>query len=174
MNPHPTLCVDLSRWERLFSSALLLLLLVTLPAHAAVEVPIVTYEQKVNIVVQAQKNPAILSLKIDQKDADVTIAAVVDKNTDRSQAVQIAQDVVLLVKSLSLDDKPTDEKTVGKGLYTYHVTINRVDNVLLLSAHKDAKEKEIKLDPPVELPKPTQIRPWTRADETSQSSGANP
>ena len=137
-------------------------------ALAAAEVPVLTFEQKVNIVVQAQKNPAVLSVKLEQKDAEVSIAIIADKNTDRSQAETIANDVVLLTKSLSLDDKPVDEKNLGKGLYDYRVTINRVDGILLLSASKPAKKKKLSLDPPAQIQAPVQVRPWTRADETAR------
>lgn len=137
-------------------------------ALAAAEVPVLTFEQKVNIVVQAQKNPAVLSVKLEQKDAEVSIAIIADKNTDRSQAETIANDVVLLTKSLSLDDKPVDDKNLGKGLYDYRVTINRVDGILLLSASKPAKKKKLSLDPPAQIQAPVQVRPWTRADETAR------
>lgn len=154
----------------------LLLLLFAIPAFAAEDkpqAPTLTYEQKVNIVVEAQKNPSLLELKLEQKDYAITIDAIADQNTDRTQAKGMAHDIVMLTKGLSLDDKPTDKGVIGKGIYNYRVTIKRVDGILLLSATKPAKKKDIIPDPPGLIPQPVQVQPWTRADGNSQSSGAN-
>lgn len=139
------------------------LMLFAVPAFA-IDAPVLTYQQKVEIVVAAKKNPAILELKLEQKEYDIAMNAIVDKDINRDQAKGMAHDMVLLAKAFSLDDKPKDDKTIGKGLYNYTVTINRVDGILLLQAKKPAKKSKISFNRPMELPAPIQVRPWTRED----------
>lgn len=139
---------------------LLIGLLSVAPAHAAAELPIVTFQQKVEIVVQAQKDPTILEVKIDQKDKDVIVNLVADQNTDRTQAIALARRLIWLTKKESLDDEPVDDKKIGKGLYDYKVMVKRVDNVVLAVVRKPAKKKDIIVDPPAAMDAPVKIEPW--------------
>lgn len=139
-------------------------LLFAFSAMANIDAPVLTFQQKVEIVVEAKKNPAILELKLEQNGYVIAISAIVDKDTTRDQAKGMAHDLVVLTKALSLDDKPKDDKTIGKGLYDYNIGINRVDGILLLTAKKPAKKKKINFDLPVEMPAPVQIKPWTLED----------
>ena len=142
----------------------LVVLLFAFPVMANIDAPILTFEKKVEIVVEAKKNPAILELKLEQSGYAIAISAIVDKDITRDQAKGMAQDVVILTKALSLDDKPKDGKTIGKGIYDYNITINRVDGILLLTAKKPAKKKKINFDLPADMPAPVQIKPWTLED----------
>lgn len=140
-----------------------LLVLLACPAWAASDVPDLTFAQKVTIVVEAKHDPRILDMKINQGNHVVKIDLIVDKNTDRQQAKSMATSVVMLAKSMSLDDKPTEKDVPGKGLYTYHVTITRPDGVVLLLAKKSRKKKQVSFEDPVPV-----TRPLTRADVTGQ------
>jgi hypothetical protein len=142
-----------------------LFFIVSLPVLAQTrDVPVMTFPQKVDIVYQARKNPVILELTINQDKARVTLDATVDKNTDRDMAKAIALNVVMLTKTISLDDKPTEKGKPGKGLYDYVVTVRRADAVILVVGHKPAKKVNLRFDPPAlqEIP----MRPLTRADGT--------
>jgi hypothetical protein len=137
----------------------------TTPAAAPVkDVPQITYAQKVEVVVDAKHNPMILDLHIDQEKDGVSLIAIVDKDVDHEVAKKIASDLVMLTKSMTLDDRPTDIKEPGKGLYNYGVKIIRTDQVVLLTARKMAADADLKIDPPMMEDLAPEIRPLTRAD----------
>lgn len=140
-------------------------------AHAAEEakppvrdVPVISYAQKVNIVVAAKKNPAVFDLRIDQDKDNVMLSAIVDNSIDRKAAEELARNLVVLTKSMTLDDKPTDIKVPGKGLYNYGVRVARVDAVVLASARKPANKKKLVIEP--QALENLQFQPLTRAGGT--------
>jgi hypothetical protein len=138
---------------------LLAFLLFAVPTFAEPEIepPVITFAQKVDIVVAGKKNPNIFDIKIEQDKATVKIDAIVDRNLDRETAKKIAENLILMTKAVSLDDEPT-EKEAGTGLYDYKATIRRTDAVVAVIAEKPAKKKKITFEVPAE------IRPMT-ADE---------
>src|SRR5688572_26531950 len=122
----------------------LLSLLISVPAFAEeVAVPPISFPHQVEIVYEAKKNPSVLDVKIDQKDGDVKLDAIVSKNVDRDGAKQIAMNLVMLAKVISLDDKPKEKNIPGTGLYTYKVTIKRSDAITLVVGEKPAKKKKL-------------------------------
>lgn len=143
----------------------IILLFLTFAAVAA-DVPIISFPQKVDIVHTARKNPMILDLKIEQDNAKVMLDAIVDRRTDRDMAKIVARDLVLLVKSMSLDDRPRQKAEPGKGLYDYTVTIRRTDAAILVIGRKPPKRVDLRFDPPAL--ENIQMRPVTRADGTTQ------
>jgi hypothetical protein len=140
----------------------------------AIDAPILTFEKQVEIVVAAQKDPNVLQVKIDQKKSYLQFDIMVERHVDRIKAQEIAFDIIFIAKSNSLDDRPVDDKTLGKGLYNYKVVITRADGIQLGTGIKLAKKKHLSFRSPVTLPQPVQVRPWTREDALYRSPDANP
>lgn len=153
----------------------LIALFVLLPLTAfAIDVPIMSFQQQVMIVVEAKKDLNVLDLRIQQNGDKVSLRAIVDKNIDRKAAREIANHLVILTKAMSLDDKPKDDKVPGKGLYNYDVDITLADGVMLLQAEKPAKKTKLDVKDPGIFPAPVQVQPWTHADAAGQSDPADP
>jgi hypothetical protein len=142
---------------------LILFLLCAAPALAQqTETPVVSFEQQVNIVVEAKENRNVLDVKFNQDKDNINLDAIVGKGTDAKHAKDIALNLVMLAKSKSLDDPPKKKDIPGKGLYNYHVAITSPDGVTLVTATKD-KTKEI-----LSFEDPFQVEPLTRADEAGR------
>lgn len=133
-------------------------------AVVAPDAPQMSFAQKVEVVYEAKKNPAIFDVRIEQDKNTLKIEAIVDRNIDRDTAKKIALNLVMLTKVLSFDDKPKKKDEPGKGLYDYKVTINRTDAVVLAAAEKPAKEEKLSFDAPVMENIPPKFRPLTRED----------
>lgn len=139
---------------------LLFLLICLTPAAAeAVDAPVLSFSQQVEIVVDTKKDPRVLDMKIRQEDDTILIDFIVDRNQDREEVKQLALNVVMLTKMRSLDDRPKTKDKPGKGLYNYIVTIARPDGVVLLTAIKPKKKEIIRYEDQDLHPEPL-----TRAD----------
>ena len=147
-------------------SLIALFLLFPALAFAAAEVPEITFPHKVEIVYEFKKNPIILDVKIEQEKDVVRLSVIVEKNVDRDMAKVVANNLVRLTKSKSLDDKPTNQKNPGKGLYTYKIKISRTDGVILVRGTKPAKKAGLHFDSP--SMENIQLTPLTRAGGSSR------
>jgi hypothetical protein len=127
------------------------------------QVPDLVFSQQVNIVVSAKKDPRIFDVKVTQKDDTINLELIVDQNVEQIQAKQMANDIIILAKSQTLDDPPKNNKSPGKGLYNYHLNITHPDGVQLFSASKPKDKSDII----VEDQNPV-LRPLTRADAGGQ------
>jgi hypothetical protein len=138
-----------------------LYLLFAIPAFAQEqpEVPVMSFEQQVDIVVTAKKDPRLLDVKMAQDKANIGVDIIVDKNTDGPQAKQIALVMVMLAKSKSLDNPPKEKNKPGTGIYDYRVTLAYPDGVVLVTAYKPAKKEILSFEDPFHM------EPLTRADE---------
>lgn len=140
----------------------LLMLFFAVPAFAgdeAMNVPQISFGKKVEIVVAAKQNANILDFKINQDKDIITCDLIINQNMTREETRKIASDVIMIAKSLSLDDPPKDKDKPGTGLYTYKLTATRPNGVLILTAQKPKAEKEISFED--QFP---QSQPLTRAD----------
>jgi hypothetical protein len=142
---------------------LILFLLFAAPALAqAVDVPVVSFSQQVEIVVTAQQNRNILEVKFVQEKENINLNVIVDKNIDKDKAKKIALNLVMLAKSKSLDDQPKKKDEPGKGIYNYHVAIAVPDGITLVNATKEKAKETLSFEDPF------QVEPMTRADEGGQ------
>jgi hypothetical protein len=138
-----------------------LCLFFAVPAFAqeqAPEVPVMSFEQQVDIVVTAKQDPRLLDVKINQDKALIDMSLIVDKNTDGPQAKQIALTMVMLAKSKSLDDPPKEKNKPGVGIYDYRVALAYPDGVVLVTAYKAAKKDALSFEDPFHM------EPLTRGD----------
>lgn len=142
-----------------------LFLLCATPAvvFAAVDAPVLTFSQQVEIVVDTKKDPRILDVKIHQDEDTIIIAMVVDKNQDREEVKKLALNVVMLTKMRSLDDRPKSKDKPGKGIYNYAVVISRPDGVQLLKATKAKAKAALHFEDRILRPEPL-----TRADAAAR------
>ena len=128
------------------------------------EAPEMSFGQKVEVVYEARKNPTVLDVRIEQEKNVLKIDAIVDRSLDREDAKKIALNLVMLTKTLSLDDNPQKKDEPGKGLYDYKVTIRRTDAVVLVAGEKPAKKKKFSFDAPTMENVPPRFQPLTRED----------
>ena len=143
---------------------LLLLLLFAGSAFAQDKAPVpdLVFSQQVNIVVSLKKDPRIFDVKIQQKQDNIHLDLIVDKNVDQTQAKTMAANAVMLTKGLSLDDPPKDDKKPGKGLYNYAVAVAWPDGVTLITAAKPKDKDALSFEDQF------QSHPLTRADAAGQ------
>lgn len=128
-------------------------------SEAVVEVPEITFAQKVDMVVSMKKDPRVLDVKIEQQKRKITVDVIVDKNQDQEEAKGLALTAVMLIKSKCLDDPIKDRATPGKGLYDYTLNFSRPNGVRLLQANKPAKKAKLSFENPDPV-----VAPATRED----------
>jgi hypothetical protein len=112
------------------------------------DVPMMTFGQKVEIVVDAKRDANILDMQINQKKNIIDMDVVVDRSFDREKVKTMATNLIILAKRKSLDDPPTKRTEPGPGLYNYRVTIVRPDGVVLITALKPKKKSTVHYQDP--------------------------
>lgn len=107
-----------------------------------IPVPIITYGQKVEIVVPLKKDPNILLLEIKQEDKDVSLDLTVGNNCNKDMAKALGLKFLMRTKTVTLDD-PSEEGIPGKGLYNYKILVRRSTGKTVAEGEKPFDKKEI-------------------------------
>ncbi len=110
--------------------------------HLVRQVPLITFQQQVDIVVAIKKKPAVLQASVNQDGDKIMASLIIANDQDRPQAKALAESFIRLIKKKSLDEDPGKE-VLGTGLYTYHVNVTRANKAVLATGIKRADEKKL-------------------------------
>lgn len=104
--------------------------------------PIITYAQKVEIVVPIKKNPVVFNARVEQDGYRITLSLTVHNDLGRKAAKDLGKDFLIRTKNITLDDPP-EKGAPGEGLYHYDITVIRANGKKVIAGTKKADEKTI-------------------------------
>ena len=78
--------------------------------------------------------PAVVDAAVSQEGTDINLVLIVSSSTSESEAKRLGENAVRMTKSLSQDVSPG--KTLGKGIYSYLVSVYYPDERLVAQGAK--------------------------------------
>ncbi|MFC1800027.1 hypothetical protein ACFL2Z_03845 [Candidatus Eisenbacteria bacterium] len=91
--------------------------------------PQVTDEEMSLAIEEIESDPVVIDAAVQQEGKKLSLAVIVTPGTSKTEAMEVGERFVRLVKTFSKDTPP--QKEVGKGIYDYLVGVYYPGNVEL-------------------------------------------